>query len=160
MLISSANNGGYPTGYRRSSGKSGGFTLVEMVLALAILGLLASLGLPFSRPNAGMAAARSKAFQIVALLREDRNKALRSGSTATVSVDAQAGFLHSTISGVTIFVPPPMSLGVAMNSIQGVQFYADGKSSGGSLALGSGRRGILITINRMTSAISVSDVER
>lgn len=147
-------------GFLRRRGGNGGFTLIEMVLALAILSLLAALGLPFIRPNGGAGDLRFKAFQIVALLREERNAALRSGRITMVSIDSDAGVVGSSRSLAKIVIPPTMSLGVSTGINQTVHFYANGASSGGSLSIRSEERSVRVEINRLTSAVSVSENAR
>ena len=135
--------------------RRGGFTLIEMVLALAILGLIAALGLPFSRPHTGTSTLRVKTFEIVALLRGDRNAALRFGKSSTITIDSNNGRVQSSTSGAKVMTPATMGVRLAPG-VQAIVFYPDGRSSGGKLWLSSGMTTFSIEINSLTSVVKAS----
>src|SRR5688500_15791533 len=58
-------------------GRSAGFALYELILALAVLGLVAAIIFPRLIRPPGPAELRAKALEVAALLRSDRNAALR-----------------------------------------------------------------------------------
>jgi prepilin-type N-terminal cleavage/methylation domain-containing protein len=134
-----------------------GFSMLEVVLALVILGLLASLGLPFIRPHTGATALRAKAFDIVSLLRADRNAAIQSGKVSTIAVDAQHGRIHSGRTGGEIVLSPPMSLKLLPQTATGLAFYPDGRAVEGEIALLSGRDMVRITVSGPTSMVSIME---
>ena len=65
----------------RSIERRAGVTLLETVLALALIGLVATLALPRSPRDSGTSL-RIKAYEVMALLRADRDAA-RAGGVAT-----------------------------------------------------------------------------
>ncbi len=143
-----------PFGCRPGEAQAG-FTLVETTLALALIGLIAALALPQALPNAGPTALRAKAVEIAALLRVDRNAALRTGRTVTTAVDAGARRVRSGVSQATIDVPKAFALQLAAGVPGGFRFFPDGTSSGGELILARPDSGVLVRVNDLTAAVSV-----
>ncbi|HUG61222.1 MAG TPA: prepilin-type N-terminal cleavage/methylation domain-containing protein, partial [Methylomirabilota bacterium] len=74
-----------PTNDRRD--RRGGFTLIELMMALAIMALIAGLALPRVYPGGGATTGRATAYAIAAILREDRNAALAGGSAVSTRFD-------------------------------------------------------------------------
>lgn len=140
--------------------RRGGFTLVEVVLAMSIMAMLVALGLPFVRPHIGMAALRSKAFEIGVLLRADRNAALRTGLPVTVSVDLAAQRVLSSRQRAQILLPTAILLRTQPRDLHGVEFLPDGHASGGRLLLISGNRAVAIDVNSLSAAIDVVDISQ
>lgn len=132
-----------------------GFTLLEMTLALAMIGLITALALPRIMTNAGPTALRMKAFEIAALLRTDRNAALRSGRVIVTAVDAGARRVRSGASGATIAVPPAFAMQLASGTASGFRFFPDGTSSGGELILARPDAGLSVRVNDLTAAVSI-----
>ena len=142
------------------SGNRAGFTLVEVVLALAVIGLLAALGLPYVRAESSVAALRSKAFEIATLLRVDRNAALRSRATHTILVDVDKGVVQSTTSSAVIDVPSSMSLHLAPRNQRVVQFYADGRATAARLSITTGMKTLVVQVNGATAAVAIEESRR
>ncbi len=125
------------------------------MLALALMALLAALALPKARPFDGGAALRAKAYEVAALLRADRDAA-RSGfrEVATV-VDFDRRRVASGSRAATVFMPDGVSMRLKADMFAGFRFFPDGRSSGGELALGAGRRGLVLRVDRLTSAVEI-----
>ncbi|CAA9353885.1 MAG: hypothetical protein AVDCRST_MAG90-2803 [uncultured Microvirga sp.] len=132
-----------------------GFTLVETTLALALLGLITALALPRALPNASPTALRIKAVEIAALLRGDRNAALRTGRIVTTTVDAGARRVRSGVSDATVVVPGVFALQIAAGVPGGFRFFPNGTSSGGELILARPDGGLSVRVNDLTAAVSV-----
>lgn len=137
-----------------------GFTLLEVVLAMLIIGMLATLALPYVRPNVSPALIRAKAFEIASLLRRDRNMALRSGETSRISVDADEGVIRSERLRQTVRLPAGAALRLLPERSGSVSFLADGGSSGARIILVSRNSTIAIDINRVTAAIQIVGADR
>lgn len=125
--------------------------MLDVVLALVLLGLLASLGLPLVRTQTGATALRSKAFDIVALLRMERNAAIASGRPTTVLVDA--GRIRSARTTREIVLPATMALTLSPARLAGIRFFPDGRATASALALTSGGNGMRIAISGPTAMI-------
>lgn len=156
-----------PSATIERSGRSGprsGFTLLEVTLALALVGLVAGLALPRVLPNAGATALRIKALEIAALLRLDRNAALRTGRMVATAVDLPARRVRSGASGATIAVPATLGLRLATGASSSVRFFPDGTSSGGELfidrsTLGIPNASMSVRVNDLTAAVSVRRID-
>ncbi|TCL95657.1 hypothetical protein C8J38_1014 [Rhizobium sp. PP-WC-2G-219] len=127
--------------------------MLEVVLALVVLGLLASLGLPLVRTQTGATALRSKAFEIVALLRMERNAAIASGRPTTVFINA--GRIRSARTTSEVALPATMALSLSPARSAGFQFFPDGRATEGELALSAGRDSIRIAISGPTAMIRI-----
>ncbi|MET0358567.1 MAG: GspH/FimT family pseudopilin, partial [Pararhizobium sp.] len=119
--------------------------MLDVVLALVLLGLLASLGLPLVRTQTGATALRSKAFDIVALLRMERNAAIASGRPTTVLVDG--GRIRSARTTREVVLPATMALTLSPARSAGIRFFPDGRATASALALTSGGNGMRIAIS-------------
>lgn len=143
---------------RRPAGRlSGGdgFTLIEVTLALALLSLIAALALPRGSAADGAAALRIKAFEVAALMRADRNAALRSGRTVTTVVDLEARLVRSGAGGRTVALPDQVRVRVSAEALDGFRFHADGTASGGELFLVTSRAGLAVRVNDLTAAVEI-----
>lgn len=126
-----------------------------MTLALAMIGLITALALPRIWPNAGATALRVKAFEIAALLRSDRNAALRSGRMVATAVDGGGRRVRSGASGAIIVVPPGFAVQLAAGVENGFRFFPNGTSSGGELILARPDAGLSVRVNDLTAAVSI-----
>ena len=129
--------------------------MLEMLLALGIIGLIASLALPRIMPDAGSAALRFKAFEIAAMLRSDRNAALRTGNIIATSVDLAARRVRSGAAGGTVELPDNLSIRLSGPVSNGFRFAADGTSSGGELTMARRNTAVSVRVNRVTAAVTV-----
>ena len=140
--------------------RDGGFTLMEVVLALTIVGMLAVLAVPYVRASSGVTALKVRANEIASLLRRDRNMALHLGRDSVVLVDADGGTLRSGLLGQSVVIPVNIKVSLVPNRAAGVAFAANGSSSGASIVLAAQGTSISIDVNRLTSAIRISEVGR
>jgi prepilin-type N-terminal cleavage/methylation domain-containing protein len=68
-----------------------GFSLLEVLAAVALLGILAALSLPLARPGSGSHSTRAGAEFVASVLRDARQQALTSGLATAVGLPSQAG---------------------------------------------------------------------
>lgn len=125
------------------------------MLALALIALLAALALPRARPYDGGAALRAKAYETAALLRADRDAARRLDREVASVVDFAGRRVSSGSVRRWIVLPDGVSMRLKADRFQGFRFFPDGRSSGGELALLAGRRGLVLTVDRLTSAVEI-----
>lgn len=133
---------------------SDGYALLEVTLALMLIALLSALALPGLARTTGPATLRVAAFQVSALLRDDRNLALASGRTTASVVDGGGRRMRSAASAAFVDLPrgaiaalrPPMA---------SIRFFADGRSSGGDVVLASNGARYIIAVSPDTGAIRV-----
>ena len=137
-----------------------GFTLIEVTLAMAVVAMLAVLALPYVRSNANAVLLKSKAAEVVALLRADRNRALRSASTTRIQIDARNGLIRSEISGSAIEIPAGIIMRVSADAANGIAFDDQGRSSGGRIMLAANDVAYAVDVNRITAAIQIAELPR
>lgn len=82
-----------------------GFALIEILCVLAIIGLLAAIILPAVPRTTTRAKLESYAVETAALLKADRNAALRRQTRVTTTVDAEARAIRSGVTGQIIRLP-------------------------------------------------------
>jgi general secretion pathway protein H len=87
------------------AGSEAGFTLLEMVCMLAIVGLLAAVLLPAIPRQTSRSRLEAYAVEAATLLKADRNAAIRRGLEVTTRVDAASRLVRSGAIGQTLRVP-------------------------------------------------------
>lgn len=142
-----------------------GFALFELVLALAIMGLVAGLVLPRLVRPPGPVEIRNAAEEVAALLRIDRNAAISGRRDVFSEVDLESGTVRAGSREWSVEIPR----GVAIDLVQsgrelaaggsGVRFRPDGRSSGGALTLSRGGYAYRISVNWLTASVRVARME-
>lgn len=142
----------------RSIEPRAGFTLLETVLALALIGLVATLALPRSPRDSGTSL-RIKAYEVMALLRADRDAARAGGVPVVARVDLAERILRSGVSERAVALPPRMSVRVSEGLTGGVRFFPDGTATGGEIFLARpGLGGLLaVRIDGLTAAVDLDE---
>jgi general secretion pathway protein H len=145
-----------------TSPRESGFALYELVLALAILGLVAGIAAPRVARPPGAADLRVQAQAIAGLLRADRNVALRRQVETVTRIDVEAATITSGVSGRRVHIPSGIKLALLQSSLEqraeggGIRFRPDGHSSGGFLSLERGVSAYTISVNWLTGAVLVA----
>lgn len=138
-----------------------GFALYELILALAILGMVASLVVPRLARAPGPVEIRVAADEIAALFRTDRNLALRIRRPVISKVDVEKGIVYGG-SGEIVELPRGVRVSFMQSSRElaasggGIRFLPDGRSSGGVLTLSRNDFSYRVTVNWLTAGVRVS----
>ncbi len=147
---------------RSSTGPEAGFTLLEMVCALAIVGLLAAVLLPANPRQTSRPRLEAYAIETAALLKADRNAAIRRRLEVTTQVDAPSRSLRSGASGQTVHVPEDVRFETLLPRncdnrpvVASISFFASGMSCGGVIVLAKFDAGYEIRVNWLTGRIDV-----
>jgi general secretion pathway protein H len=138
----------------------GGFTLLELSLALAIFGLIAALALPRMMPVQSTTDLKMRAWQVAALLRADRNAALRNGRQVLTAVDAGSNAVRSGATGGILRLPDGVALRLDGGFAGAVRFGPDGRSSGGTVFLTRGDAGYGVRVHPATGTVDLAEVRR
>ena len=147
---------------RSRTGPEAGFTLLEMVCALAIVGLLAAVLLPAIPRQTSRARLEAYAIETAALLKADRNAAIRRRLDVTTQVDAPSRSLRSGASGQIVRVPEDVRFETLLPRncdnrpvVASISFFASGMSCGGVIVLARLDAGYEIRVNWLTGRIEV-----
>jgi general secretion pathway protein H len=139
--------------------RAAGFTLIEMIVVLVVLGL--TLGLVMARGPLHSSAldARTASRQVAQMLRLARSRAIALDHPVTVSLDVAA---HAVRIDGAHFQILPRGVGVSLASftgqaIIGVRFAPDGSSSGARITLGEGGSVRLVVVDWLTGRVSLDD---
>jgi general secretion pathway protein H len=145
----------------RDSGEQG-FALIEMLCVLAIIGLLAAIILPAIPRATTRAKLESYAVQTAALLKADRNAALRRQVQVTTQIDAETRSIRSGVTGRVIRLPSDVSLDAMLalrcadqNAGRSIDFFPSGMSCGGVIALARPGMGFEVRVNWLTGGVDI-----
>jgi general secretion pathway protein H len=154
---------------RRDSERSAeaGFTLVEMLCAVAILAILAAIAIPALPRGTSRARLESYAVATAALLKEDRNAALRRNSEIATQVSAKTRVVRSGANGRVVRVPDDVEFDALLSARcgnisagSGISFFPSGMSCGGVIALTRQSAGYEVRVNWLTGGIEVVPLNR
>lgn len=126
-----------------------GFTLLEMMVVLAILGLTVTLVMPSIRKS-GTVSADATAHTLAAALEKTRSRAILGNQETRHVIDAK----QRAEGGLKV------TLNVAATEVEGtarggIRFYPDGSSSGGTIAFDDGRSTFTVAVDWLTGGIDV-----
>ncbi|MEN3377406.1 MAG: ral secretion pathway protein [Hyphomicrobiales bacterium] len=139
-----------------------GFTLLEVVCVLAIVAILAAILLPIVPRGTSRARLESFAIETAAMLKVDRNVAMRNRVQVATLVDAPARRIRSGATGRVVQIPDDVAfdalLAARCNQRPAgatINFFASGMSCGGAIALTRLGTGYEIRVNWLTGAVEV-----
>jgi general secretion pathway protein H len=142
-----------------------GFTLVEIVCVLAIIGMLAAIVLPALPPGTSRPRLEGYAVETAALLKADRNAAMRRRAEVATLVDAPRRTVRSGASSRAVRLPADVNVEALLaarcnNRPAGssIRYFASGMSCGGVIALT--RLGVRyeVRVNWLTGGVEVVSV--
>lgn len=139
--------------------RAAGFTLVEMLVVIVILGLMAMLILSHGAPHSRGLSQRAAAETIVETLRLARSRAIAADAPVAVVLDAAAHRLR--VDGVAQpALPPELSLAFLPDHGGAFVFSGDGSAVGGSILLGDAQAQARtrITVDWLTGRVAAAHV--
>lgn len=139
-----------------------GFTLLEMVCVLAIIGLLSAVLMPFIPHNTSRSRLQAYALQAATLLKADRNAAIRRGTDVATLIDPTSRVIVSGAGKNTIHVPDDVRFDATLPktcnqrpAFSTISFFANGMSCGGSIALTRFDTGYEVRVNWLTGRVEI-----
>jgi general secretion pathway protein H len=147
----------------RYGGRCGGFTLIEILVVLAILGLGLALIVGYKPPWSSTLEVRGAAAEIAAGLREARSQAILRNRAISLEIDL-VGHRFQVGSGPV----RPLSFELRVELLTaagerrddrtgGIRFNPDGSSTGGRISIGDGHRAIAVGVDWLTGRVSLAD---
>jgi general secretion pathway protein H len=151
-----------PAARAERGGGEAGFALIEILCVLAIIGMLAAIILPAIPRATSRARLESYAVETAALLKADRNSALRRQIHVATRIDAASRSIRSGITGRVIRLPSDVSLDAILasrcadrNTGRSIDFFPSGMSCGGTIALSRPGMGFEVRVNWLTGGVEI-----
>ncbi|MFT6052799.1 MAG: general secretion pathway protein H [Halioglobus sp.] len=142
-----------------SSTPSRGFTLLELLAALAIAGLVLAVSVPASVRMYESMQYREAVRDLITLFASARYQAINSGFAQNVEVHPELGELrlNSTVKkvpdGVRLFVESASELN--FNNVGIIRFYPEGGASGGSVDIQkSSGAGVKVSVDWLLGTVT------
>ena len=149
------------------SQREAGFTLLEVVCVLAIFALLAAIALPALPRGTSRPRLESYAVAAAALLKADRNAALRRQTEIATEVDSRSRLIRSGATGRVVKMPDDIMVEALLSARcdQGsvgstIKFFPSGTSCGGVVALSISSLGYEVRVNWLTGGVDVVPFNR
>ncbi len=146
---------------RHGTGEQG-FALIEILCVLAIIGMLAAIILPAIPRATTRAKLESYAVETAALLKADRNAAVRRQIQVTTQIDAAARSIRSGVTGRIVRLPNDVSLDAILasrcadrNAGRSIDFFPSGMSCGGVIAMARPGAGFEVRVNWLTGGVDI-----
>jgi general secretion pathway protein H len=146
---------------RSDTSRDAGFTLIEVLVVIVILGLAAVLVLAQGPARSAGLEARAAASEVAQTLRLGRAQAIATDRPAAVMLDITAHWL-SLDGAPRAFLPAALPLAALMadgsrprRAVFG--FAPDGSATGGTVALGGPGRRILVTVDWLTGRVDIAN---
>ena len=140
---------------------SRGFTLLETLVAISILGFVASISLPLLTGAPDALRVQAAALRLQGVLRAARSVAVANNDEQVVTLDVGTGAVTSGTRRVEQRMGDiALDLKVAdversSSSAGNFRFFADGSSTGGDIVLRLGRSRMEVTVDWLTGRATV-----
>ena len=139
-----------------------GFTLLEMVCVLALIGMMAAVLLPWFPRHTSRSRLQAYVLQTAALLKADRNAAIRSGTGVATLVDAGDRLIRSGASAEMVRIPDDVQFEALLprtcerrEALSTISFFASGMSCGGAITLTRLDAGYEVRVNWLTGRVEI-----
>jgi general secretion pathway protein H len=128
------------TGDIRGEAGEAGFTLIEMLVIVAILALTVTLALPLVSGGSDGLRLQTAARELAAAIRMTRSAAIMRNAETSLMIDVERRTFKSTVVPPRAFAPDieaklTFASAIRSGSSGGFQFFADGSSTGGDVTL-------------------------
>jgi len=146
-----------------SRSRAAGFTLLELIVTLTILGLALALIVGYKPPWSSALGLRGTAAELASGLRLARSEAILRNQSIAFEIDL-AGHRYRVGSGAVRQLPAQLK--IALLTVTGEQHYAaqgdirfnpDGSSTGGRITVADGARSMAVGVDWLSGRVSVAE---
>jgi general secretion pathway protein H len=146
---------------RRRRGESG-FTLLEIICVLAIIAMLVAIALPAFPRGTSRTMLEAYALETAALLKADRNAAIRRGVAVATDLSSISRTIRSGASGRLLQLPQDVGFNAILASQCGqqaagmaIQFLPSGMSCGGTIFLSRLGTTLEVRVTWLTGGVEI-----
>ncbi len=139
----------------RGPGRADGFTLLEMLAVVAILGLAMSLVVLRGPMRSPALQVRAAASDVAQALRAARAQAIADGRPVDLVLDG-ARHQYVTNGNRPLVLHAPLDLAITAPA-KGIRFAPDGSSSGGQIALADAGHAAVVSVDWLTGRVRTSE---
>lgn len=151
-----------PAGRDDAGRGESGFTLLEVVCVIAILAILTAIVGPALPRGTSRARLEAYAVATAAVLKADRNVAVRQRTQIATEIDAPSRLVRSGATGRVVRVPDDVAFHALLADRCNqrpagptIRFFASGMSCGGAIALTRVGIGYEIRVNWLTGGVDI-----
>lgn len=140
-----------------------GFTLVEMLVVLALMSVILAVSLPYARNSGETQRLDAEVRKIAALLTETRVAALSRGTETVANFDLEQRSAEYVGGFRNVSLPEGFGLKVLTAAkeiegrIAGIRFFPEGGSTGGRVIVTHGTKERIVAVNWLTGAVVIDD---
>ncbi|WP_448506863.1 GspH/FimT family pseudopilin [Immundisolibacter sp.] len=144
--------------------KAGGFTLLEVLVVMALLAMVYALVPPMIRLGESATELKAAAREVAAALRKTRSLAITGRREAVLTLDTEARTF--SLPGENKPRKLPQQMRISVFTAQGevvdthraaIRFYPDGSSTGGRVGLSFSKRAFLIDIDWLSGEVVIRE---
>jgi len=139
-----------------------GFTLLETVCVLAVIAMLAAIALPAFSRGTSRTELEAYALETAALLKADRNAAIRRGVAVGTDLSSISRTIRSGASGRLVQLPQDVGFNAILASQcdrraagMAIQFLPSGMSCGGTIFLSRLGTTLEVRVAWLTGAVEI-----
>ncbi len=151
-----------PVGSPDGSSATAGFTLLEVICVVAIIGMIAAILLPAIPAGTSQPRLKAYAVEIASLLTADRTAAIRRQAPVAADIDALGRTIRSGADGQAVRLPADVEMTATLaarcngrSSGSTIVFFASGLSCGGVVTIAHADVGYAIEVNWLTGGIEI-----